>query len=79
MSAAQLIQYHTEKTELARVYGLESPLKTVDASARYAMTTAGLVEYYGNGNPLDVREPMHTATSEEEKEAKPPTGARRME
>ena len=63
LSAAQLIQYHTEQTEGVRAAGLDAPINTVDASNRYGFVTAGLVEYYGNGNPLDVSEPMHTATS----------------
>lgn len=63
LSAAQLIQYHTEQTESVRAAGLTGPINTVDASNRYGLVTAGLVEYYGNGQPLDVTEPMHTATS----------------
>lgn len=35
----------------------------MDASNRYGLTCANLVEYYGNGNPIDLRDPMHTATS----------------
>ena len=61
--AANLIQYHTEQTENVRASGLDIPIQTVDASNRYGLTCANLVEYYGNGNPLDVAEPMHTATS----------------
>lgn len=63
VAAAQLIQYHTEQTENVRAAGLTEPVNTVDASNRYGFVSAGLVEYYGNGNPLDLREPMHTATS----------------
>lgn len=61
--AANLIQYHTEQTENARVSGLSAPINTVDASNRYGLACASLVEYYGNGNPLDPSEPMHTVTS----------------
>jgi len=61
--AANLIQYHTEQTEAVRASGLDKPIQTVDAANRYALTSAQLVEYYGNGNPLDVREPMHTVTA----------------
>lgn len=63
LSAAQLIQYHTEQTEGVRAAGLDAPINTVDASNRYGLVTAGLVEYYGNGNPLPLTAPMHTATS----------------
>lgn len=61
--AANLIQYHTERTEMLRGQGMHDPVMTIDASNRYSLACANLVEYYGNGNPLDVREPMHTATS----------------
>ena len=63
ISAASLIQYHTEQTENVRASGLGCPINTVDASNRYGLTSAHLVEYYGNGNPLDVKDPMHTVTS----------------
>ena len=63
LTTASLIQYHTEQTEGVRASGLGGPINTVDASNRYGLTSAHLVEYYGNGNPLDAREPMHTVTS----------------
>lgn len=63
LTAASLIQYHTEQTENVRASGLGGPINTVDASNRYGLTSAHLIEYYGNGNPLDTREPMHTVTS----------------
>ena len=62
-NAANLIQYHTEKTESVRANGLDEPINTVDASNRYGLTCANLVEYYGNGVPLDISEPMHTVTA----------------
>ena len=58
-----LIQYHTEKTDGARAAGLDKPICTVDASNRYGLTCANLVEYYSAGRPLDAQEPMHTVTS----------------
>lgn len=61
--AVNLIQYHTEQTENVRANGLGKLLPTVDASNRYGLVAANLVEYYGNGNPLEIREPMHTVTS----------------
>ena len=63
ISAANLIQYHTEQTEAVRAGGLDKPIQTVDAANRYGLASAQLVEYYGNGNPLDVQDPMHTVTS----------------
>lgn len=63
LTAASLIQYHTEQTEHVRANGVSLPLPTVDASNRYGLTTAQLVEYFGNGRPIDVRAPMHTVTS----------------
>lgn len=58
-----LIQYHTEQTENVRASGLNVPINTVDASNRYGLSCANLVEYYGNGVPLDLSEPMHTVTA----------------
>lgn len=58
-----LIQYHTEQTENVRASGLGGPINTVDASNRYGLTCANLVEYYTGGRPLDVKDPMHTVTS----------------
>lgn len=63
LSAANLIQYHTEQTENVRANGVNAPLPTADTSNRYGLTTANLVEYYSTGRPIDVAEPMHTATS----------------
>lgn len=61
--APALIQYHTEQTENVRASGLGAPINTVDASNRYGLTCASLVEYYTGGRPLDVNDPMHTVTS----------------
>lgn len=63
LASENMIQYHTEQTENARVSGLNAPINTVDASNRYGLTCANLVEYYGNGVPLDLSEPMHTVTA----------------
>ncbi len=63
LSAANLIQYHTEQNENVRANGVSAPIPTVDASNRYGLTTAHLTEYYGNGQPIDIHEPMHTVTS----------------
>lgn len=63
LSAANLIQYHTEQAENVRAAGLGSPIPTVDAANRHGLVSAQLVEYYGNGNPIDVQQPMHTVTA----------------
>lgn len=63
LSTAFLAQYHTEKKTEARTGELGRPINTVDASNRYGLVSAHLSEYYGNGNPIDVIGPMHTATS----------------
>lgn len=63
LMAPALIQYHTEQTESVRASGLGTPINTVDASNRYGLTCASLVEYYTGGRPLDVQDPMHTVTS----------------
>lgn len=61
--APYLIQYHTEQTESVRASGLGAPINTVDASNRYGLTCANLVEYYTGGRPLDITDAMHTVTS----------------
>lgn len=63
LGAANLIQYHTEQSEHVRANGLDAPLPTVDASNRYGLTTAHLTEFYGNGQPLSLNDPLHTVTS----------------
>ncbi|MBQ9269702.1 MAG: DNA cytosine methyltransferase [Oscillospiraceae bacterium] len=63
LSAANLIQYHTEQTENVRANGMTEPLPTADASNRYGLISASLVEYFSTGRPLDIQEPMHTVTS----------------
>lgn len=61
--APSLIQYHTEQTESVRASGLGAPINTVDASNRYGLTCANLVEYYTGGRPLEITDAMHTVTS----------------
>ena len=61
--AANLIQYHTEQTENVRGQGMDEPVMTVDSSNRYGLASCNLVEYYGNGNPIDVTDPLHTVTA----------------
>lgn len=61
--APALIQYHTEQTGPVRASGLGTPINTVDASNRYGLTCANLVEYYTGGRPLDMADSMHTVTS----------------
>lgn len=63
LSAANLIQYHTEQTENVRGQGMDEPVMTVDSSNRYGLAGCNLVEYYGNGNPIDVTDPLHTVTA----------------
>lgn len=63
VDAANLIQYHTEQTEDARVNTMRAPLPTVDASNRYGLTACHLTEFYGNGQQIDITEPMRTVTS----------------
>ena len=41
----------------------EACINTIDASNRYGLTCANLVEYYTGGRPLNAQEPMHTITS----------------
>lgn len=61
--APHLGQYHTEQNDHVRAQGLYGPINTVDASNRYAVVAANLLEYYTGGRPLTVKDPMHTVTS----------------
>lgn len=61
--AANLIQYHTEQTEHVRGADMGQPVMTLDGANRYGLVSANLVEYYGNGNPHDITEPLHTVTT----------------
>ena len=63
LCAANLVCYHADKDGNARTNGLGDPIPTIDASNRFGLTTAQLVEYYGNATPPDLREPMRTVTS----------------
>lgn len=63
LACANLIQYHTEQTENARNSGLDAALPTVDGANRHGLVSASLVEYFGNGNPLDLKDPLHTVTA----------------
>lgn len=65
MQAAQLVQYHSEHTERVRASSVTAPMQTIDASNRYALVSANLTEYFGNGVPLDLIEPMHTITAKD--------------
>jgi len=58
-----LIQYHTEQSENVRGQSVTETLRTVDASNRYGLIAANLVEYFSTGRPISVEEPMHTVTS----------------
>ena len=58
-----LIQYHTERNEKLRGQDVADPIMTVDGSNRYGLVAANLVEYYGNGQPLNLAKPLHTVTS----------------
>lgn len=61
--AANMIQYHTEKTDAVRANDVSEPIPTIDTSNRYGLTAANLIEYYGNGQPLSVEKPLHTVVS----------------
>ena len=63
LGAANLVIYHADENGKARVNGLNGLLPTVDSSNRFGLTTAQLVEYYGNGVPVNINDPMRTVTS----------------
>lgn len=63
LAAANLIQYHTEKTEMVRGADMGQPVMTLDGANRYGLVSANLVEYYGNGKAHDLTEPLRTVTT----------------
>lgn len=63
LSAAFLEQYHADTGPWVRTSGLNRPINVLDTSNRYGLVSVNLTEYFGNGVPLDVLEPMHTITS----------------
>ena len=63
LASPALIQYHTEQSENVRGQSVAETLRTVDASNRYGLIAANLVEYFSTGRPISVEEPMHTVTS----------------
>ncbi len=60
-----LIQYHSEQSENVRGQGLDGTLMTVDSSNRYGLVSAQLTEYFGNGKPIPITDPMHTVTAKD--------------
>lgn len=64
VTAATLIQYHTERAGgECRGQDLRKPLQTVDASNRYGLAAAMVVQLNNNCIGQDVREPLHTVTA----------------
>ena len=63
LAAANLVSYHADENSKARTNALDGLLPTVDASNRFGLTSAQLVEYYGNGVPVNINDPMRTVTS----------------
>lgn len=63
LAGVHLVSYHADENSKARVNDLDGLLPTVDASNRFGLASACLTEYYGNGNPIDLKEPMRTVTS----------------
>ena len=66
LTAAQLIQYHSEQSGAeVRGQSLHKPLMTVDGSARYGLTAAHIVKYYSGDHYSSVNDPLHTVTTKE--------------
>jgi Site-specific DNA methylase len=64
--APTLIQYHTETTKSGvRGQNINEPLMTLDSSPRYALTTAFLTKYYGQGIGQTVSAPLDTIVSKD--------------
>ncbi len=64
--APSLIQYHQERPgEYVRGQEVTQPIMTLDASARYGLSLATMVKYYGQGIGQAVTEPAHTITTKD--------------
>lgn len=64
LAAANLMQYHTERDgEDARCSNLDAALPTIDGANRHGLVAAHITEYYGNGQPINPADPMHTVTA----------------
>ena len=64
LCAPTLIQYHSETAQgEVRGQNLESPVMTVDASNRYGLTSAYLVQFNNHCDGRDVKEPIPTITA----------------
>ena len=66
LTAASLIQYHSEQNEGVRGQEITEPLRTIDAANRYGLTAASLVKYYGSDqHGQDIGIPLHTITAKD--------------
>ena len=65
LTAASLIQYHTEQNEGVRGQEITEPLRTIDAANRYGLTAALMVKYYSGDHAQDVKAPLHTVTTKD--------------
>lgn len=65
LTAASLIQYHTEQNEGVRGQEITEPIRTIDAANRYGLTAASLVKYYSGDHAQDVKAPLHTVTTKD--------------
>jgi DNA (cytosine-5)-methyltransferase 1 len=68
LTAAWLMKYHGGDRGATRGQALDVPLRTIDASNRFAAVSAFLVKWYGNGGSPNsqqqsLRSPLHTITS----------------
>lgn len=60
LTAASLIQYHTEQNEGVRGQETTEPLRTIDAANRYGLTAASLGKYYSGCVGVEITDPMPT-------------------
>lgn len=66
LTAASLIQYHTEQNEGVRGQEITEPLRTIDAANRYGLTAVSLVKYYsGDQHGQNIGIPLHTVTAKD--------------
>lgn len=60
LTAASLIQYHTEQNEGVRGQEITEPIRTIDAANRYGLTAASLSKFYGGCVGVEITDPMPT-------------------
>jgi DNA (cytosine-5)-methyltransferase 1 len=70
LTSPHLVQYNNEQPKdiasgRTRSYSLQEPLNTIPTNPRFGVSSAHLMQYYSNGQALDITKPMPTATTKD--------------